>query len=1076
MFDASNVFRVGARLLAVMLAAMTGVVHAANPASGTLSPANPTITYTAGPFSLTNESYSAGAGTCSPSQIFPCDDFALTVNLPADYASTHPTDIIRMTTTWPDGGQDFDIYVLDASGTDAFGGQTTTGNDPEIGQIAAGAGTRSYTVRIVPYNANGNSTTTKIELITPPPVLPEVPPLKPSGQPPRFVNYTPSLDLANSGEPSVGYNPKSGNAMYIASTSQYRVVFPEKQSPALPEACDSNWIDASSTTAGVITLDPILFTDLNTGRTFVSQLSSALGAAFGSPVGFGAGANSIFAYTDDDGANWTPGGIGPPQTTVPPEVQGTYVISGLDHQTVGSGPYVTGLKPATASYDRAVYYCSQGFAKAFCTRSDDGGFTFPSTGVVIYTAGGNGCGGLHGHVRVGPDGSVYVPNKDCHGHASIAVSEDIGNTWTVRENPFSTSGESDPQYAITTDPNVGYLCYIGSDGHVRATVTKDKGKTWFNDYDIGYYAPEGIIQNSAFPQAIAGDPDRASCAFIGTTTAGNFQSSDFKGVWYAYVATTYDQGKTWHTVSIAPNDPVQRAGGICQGGSSCSGNNRNLLDFNEITVDEKGRTIFGYADGCVGDCVKQEPNSFSNHGNIARLTGGRGLLAKFDPPDVGPPLGACLAGQRDQTAAHLTWRVPDNGGAAITKYNIYRSTAAGAETLIATTATAKPAYDDKTADPAVANYYYRITALNGSTEGKNSNEITLPVVAIPPALTTCKTPGPTVLSDPQGDILAVNGSVPANNATPWYDIRSLSIAQPYAQNGDYNLIFTLKMQSLSTVPPNTTWPINFCSPGVPACTDTNAAISATNKYYTLRMVTSGSNNAGAAPVFQLLQPNNNDTTRTTVTLGAGTGYNADGTITFTVAGTDIGLTKTGAGKEKLTSFLVRINNGAVTPDNMPDTVVGAGAYSTTVLNFCAPNIAPVASLLASVTEGNAPLTVQFDGSGSTDSDAGDTIASFSFDFGDGSDAVTQSAAKVTHTYSKAGFYPAKLTVTDSRGLISSNVAQKNITAKAGSTTPVISGNGSTSGATSGDTGRFGGGAFGLALLPLLLAAGRRRRG
>jgi PKD repeat protein len=89
---------------------------------------------------------------------------------------------------------------------------------------------------------------------------------------------------------------------------------------------------------------------------------------------------------------------------------------------------------------------------------------------------------------------------------------------------------------------------------------------------------------------------------------------------------------------------------------------------------------------------------------------------------------------------------------------------------------------------------------------------------------------------------------------------------------------------------------------------------------------------------------------------------------------------------------------------------------------CLPaNAAPTAFLTASPDHGPAPLTVMFTGSG-TDPDAGDTIASYTFDFGDGTNPVTQSSPMVSHTYNAPGEYRARLDVTDSRGLISTNTA------------------------------------------------------
>ena len=64
---------------------------------------------------------------------------------------------------------------------------------------------------------------------------------------------------------------------------------------------------------------------------------------------------------------------------------------------------------------------------------------------------------------------------------------------------------------------------------------------------------------------------------------------------------TYDGGKTWVTSDATPNDPVQR-GSICTGGTTC-GDDRNLLDFIDVTIDNHGRVEVGYADGCTGACV-----------------------------------------------------------------------------------------------------------------------------------------------------------------------------------------------------------------------------------------------------------------------------------------------------------------------------------------------------------------------------------------------------------------------------------------------------------------------------------------
>src|SRR5213079_3329468 len=101
----------------------------------------------------------------------------------------------------------------------------------------------------------------------------------------------------------------------------------------------------------------------------------------------------------------------------------------------------------------------------------------------------------------------------------------------------------DPSIGIATD-GTAYMCYENGDSHVHVAVSHDKGLTWENDQDIG--AAAGLVY-TRFPQSIAGDPDRAACAFLGTTTlAGDPNDLSFEGVWYPYVATTYDGGVSWH--------------------------------------------------------------------------------------------------------------------------------------------------------------------------------------------------------------------------------------------------------------------------------------------------------------------------------------------------------------------------------------------------------------------------------------------------------------------------------------------------------------------------------------------------
>src|SRR5438105_13070813 len=159
---------------------------------------------------------------------------------------------------------------------------------------------------------------------------------------------------------------------------------------------------------------------------------------------------SELSFSDDDGNNWFP-------------TQGSGQPAGVDHQTVGGGPYAFPAPLTPTRYPHGIYYCSQDIVTAFCSRSDDGGLTF-GPGIPIYTfVSINGvdrpvapgtCGGLHGHVRVSPDGTVYVPNEHCFDaqnvdRPGVAVSANNGLNWVVRTVPdgLGNSPGTDPSVA-----------------------------------------------------------------------------------------------------------------------------------------------------------------------------------------------------------------------------------------------------------------------------------------------------------------------------------------------------------------------------------------------------------------------------------------------------------------------------------------------------------------------------------------------------------------------------------------------------------------------------------------------------
>jgi len=307
---------------------------ASTPPSGTLTDISGPLNYTAGPCFVANKTpipeWDTGPECDNPFE--PCDDYALTVTLPAGYAAAHPGASIKITLGWADGGagqSDYDLYIYkgtvgNTDGSEAADYQSASSANPEIATISPLVdGTNQYSVKVVPYTPTGESVHVTIELLSgsgsggggtpgfggPDPTTPGVP---------RYQNfYAPDGTSAQSsdGEFNIGFNPHSGRIMTMNIGPIWRLTPPERLNPAKPECCEALWEDKSNITTNT-GLDPILWTDQKTGRTFSSNST--------------VGANAVYGYTDNDGDSWVPFGIAAPN-------------GGADHETIGSGPYPASL-------------------------------------------------------------------------------------------------------------------------------------------------------------------------------------------------------------------------------------------------------------------------------------------------------------------------------------------------------------------------------------------------------------------------------------------------------------------------------------------------------------------------------------------------------------------------------------------------------------------------------------------------------------------------------------------------------------------------------------------------------------
>ncbi|MFL6238681.1 MAG: PKD domain-containing protein [Actinomycetes bacterium] len=98
---------------------------------------------------------------------------------------------------------------------------------------------------------------------------------------------------------------------------------------------------------------------------------------------------------------------------------------------------------------------------------------------------------------------------------------------------------------------------------------------------------------------------------------------------------------------------------------------------------------------------------------------------------------------------------------------------------------------------------------------------------------------------------------------------------------------------------------------------------------------------------------------------------------------------------------------------------GATNTATRNVSVVKPNAPPLASMTVSCTE----RSCQFDGTASSDSDG--TVASYAWNFGDGS---TTTGANASHAYASDGSYNVTLTVTDNQGATGTTTQTVNVAA------------------------------------------------
>jgi PKD repeat protein len=651
-------------------------------------------------------------------------------------------------------------------------------------------------------------------------------------------------------------------------------------------------------------------------------------------------------------------------------------------------------------------------AIALVQRSNDGGFSYGPAREV-------GTIGQVGGVSVDQnDGTVYIAG----GNGIIAVGTPASPgaeplTYTLHNVVGAGNAHLFFTVKAAKDGTV-YVCY-SDDHNVFIRWSKDKGNTWSPGVRVSD-GPE--TATSIVPWMETGPtPGSIGVVWYGTTASSNNDNADWK-VFFAQSLNATDASPVFRQVELS--DHFIHGSNISEGGlpiTPGAAPNRNLLDYFQIGFDPTGAAVVAYTD---------DHNDFDGNVYVARQISGPGVKGTDVPAPI-PGSGLPQPSPRPADAPQVTDYAQDSKTGLLTilplndpldilsvKYSTEGT--ASNPVLVATMKVS-----DLSIVPPLSNWRMNFTANAPDSRMSPTGDYSFGlsdrgdqffVRATTDALGTKTYTYGTAIREHQHrgfvaytDVGAADsGSFDSTAGTITVKISlsklNATLAAGRTPIGPGSILAGLRAGTFTTGDDNPA-DRNDRAKSDLARGGTQYAINSAPTAALTANPTSG-----APPLLVNFDgsgssdPDAGD--RLTYTFDFGDGSAPVTQATPTVAHTYTQLNKFTA------SLTVKDQLGFTS--------------NTATVQIDVTNRVPTAALTATPTSGYAPLPVNFDGSGSSDPDAGDSVASYTFDFGDGA-VVTQSGAKIAHTYNAGGIYTAKLTVADTHGGTSTNGAQVQIT-------------------------------------------------
>jgi hypothetical protein len=622
------------------------------------------------------------------------------------------------------------------------------------------------------------------------------------------VPLTPVLEAPAdvAGEPSIGINWNTGAGLFMAGAATQKVTFD-------PATSHVTWADASPFFGTVQNLDPILATDPTTGTTIAGGDTGSCSVMFRSTDDGASWLPTVPCplTTDHPSVGWAPSALTPGsrvwyycqqqslQSCATSTDDGVTWVPGSTDVFLDCEHYhghIRGSADGTTYLPSHTCFDANGNIRVGGLRTTDDGASWSS--YTIPTA-LEPASGFDPAVATTPDNTLYEGwNNAGDHHPVIAISHDHGTTWGGTHD--LASSVSPPLVAATfptlvagDNGRVAYS-YLGTSAgdpaadpfstgfhgvwYLYTSYTYDGGATWTTVKDTATPVQYGEIDSG------------------GTTTAGQRNLLDFMDssltkdgrVVVAFAdgclsdceaagATSQSSAEAlsthaWATVAyqnagrglFSQYDVVLPAGAptLTATGSS-SGVNLGWT----VPSSDGGGAITGYnvyRDGTLlttatglsvldSSAVKGTAYTYTVKAVNSAGPGAASNAASAAAYTVpGAPTLTVTASGQD---ARLTWSAPDNGGSAITGYQVLRGTSSGAEVLLSTTSATSLT---DTGLAAGQTYFYEVTATNAAGTGAPSAEQAFANATAPAASTLSAAAG-------KGQV-QLSWTAPANGGSP----------------------------------------------------------------------------------------------------------------------------------------------------------------------------------------------------------------------------------------------------------------------------------------------------------------------